>query len=314
MGLLDFISTKKEEQEEIEEPDEKEEVVKTYEPPPKLDIKTFPFNTFFYGFTIGDPIFYSTDNAMTMKYQTLCMAFVFENYIIDAKKDLVFDEEGNFSIRIKDKLVRVPKEKLHRFSILIPDTSKVDTTGHGIEFIKNRKIYLKDTSKPNIPILHTAVENSFMIKEGNFMNIDAIELRILGFDQVEDTSRRAKRVEARIPVKIQLPGATDKALSSAIIVNFNETGLKMNYSRTSSGLAALCKNAVIGIYITKPAGIHNAHPEVLRFKASVIWNKRNESFGARLTHIYKDKVFQPITPLDGIMLKGFLVNHPLCQG
>ncbi|MBF0275716.1 MAG: hypothetical protein HQK84_10850 [Nitrospinae bacterium] len=312
MGILDFIS-KKENKVGSSEPGYNPQSTTTG-PPPKTNFASFPFRLFFEGFEIGTPIYYSSDKAMVSKYQTLCMAFVVEDYIIDIKKNLVHDEEGNFSIRVKEKLVRVPPQKLKRFSVLIPDTSKDADAGKFMQFQKGKRIYLRDGSKPNVPILHTVIEKTFAIDEGNFANVDAVELRVLGFDAVEENPRRAKRVDARIPVKIQLPGATDKALASAIISNFNESGLKINYSPTATGLAALCKNAVVGVYITRPAGAHSAHPEVLRFKGSVIWNKKNETFGIRLTHVYKDKVFQPISHIDGIMLKGFLVNHPLCQG
>jgi len=314
MDLLNFLSKK----------DTKEAVVRPAPPTPGArpagtrgkgtDFSKFPFNTFFRCFEIGTPVHYSVDKDMSVKYETLCMAVQVENHIIDTKKNLITDDDGNFSIKIAGKLMKVPKEKLNRFSILIPDTTKDSALPQHVKFDIGRKLFVKDMTKPASSAMEVVVEKAFIVPSGNFTNIDAIELRPVGFSEaVESDVRRAKRVYARIPVKVQVPGSTEKALASAIIADFNETGIKMSYSPTMKSLATLCTNAIVGIYITRPAGAHSAHPEVLRYKGKVIWNKKHESFGVKLSHIYRDKTFQVMQPIDGIVLKGFLVNHPMCQ-
>ncbi len=276
---------------------------------------SFPFDTFFNSLEIGNPIIISSNEDMGMKYESLMMGLEIEGNMIDSKKNIIHDDKGDFSIKVNDKFLRVQTDKAKQFSIIIPDTSQSGGGGPavGLSLDVGRKIYLKDPMLKTAPILETVVERTYTVDKGNYTNLPAVELRPIQFLNSNTDSRRTVRVEAKIPVKIQIPGETDKRLHTAIIADFNETGVKVGYSEGMTSLASLCKNATIGIYITKTTGPDGGPPEVMRYKGTVIWNKKNDSFGVRLGHIYKEKRFQPMQPIDGIILKGFLLNHPLCN-
>ncbi len=320
MGILDFLSKGKEKEKGAAPPARtggaSRPAGRASAPSGRTDFSTFPFKTFFNSLEIGNPIIISANEDMGMKYESLFMGLEVEGNMIDSKKNIIHDDKGDFSIKVNEKFLRVQTDKAKQFSIIIPDTTQGGGGGGpavGLTLDIGRKIYLKDPQIKTAPILETVVERTYTVEKGNYTNLPAAELRPVKFLNSNTDSRRTVRVSAKIPVKIQIPGETDKRLHTAIISDFNETGVKIGYGEGMGSLASLCTNATVGIYITKTSGPDGGPPEVMRYKGTVIWNKKNDSFGVRLGHIYKDKRFQPMQPIDGIILKGFLLNHPLCN-
>lgn len=270
-------------------------------------------------FPIGQRLQYFCEYHKAIKIDTIIVAYAINDHLIYSNNDIRLGEKaGQKIIFARVDGVDVEINYIHSVNILVPLITRTevdfDKPGHGRtqqgterdinDFKRGNSItlFIRNSSAKGIPHLDTLVKRSVVLQQGIYAKQSLVVLQpeLDTFECVE--IRRFKRIDTRIPGKIQI--AKDKTWYECHLIDFSEkfVRLELDVSKFRVESFSIGMNVVLDIDTGSADRLLVVHGSVHR--------KRKHFIVLSFKSIMKNGRFQPVEILDELYIKSALLDHP----